>query len=138
MRKVNANTHETQVRPDDVPAATSSASHVPERRRPVLKLVMVGLAARWAADDERRRKAVLERRIAQVTRSFAAALHDGREVQAAFDGVLDAMTQEQQQAFLRGLLESADEALAAAGRMLVEVFTEATNTNTGRKARGRR
>jgi hypothetical protein len=60
VRKVNLDTHETEVQSGDVPDNAPCDCEVAKRRRRALKLVMIALVAKRVTDDELRRQVVLE------------------------------------------------------------------------------
>ena len=86
-----------------------------------------------ARADGRRRRVLLEERVADVKRWMGAAFADGRDIEAAFRRVQDSMTPEEREEFLADFLASCGVAVRDAGRRMHDAFTESIG-NGGRNA----
>lgn len=86
--------------------------------------------------DERRRRRLLERRIAEVRRLLGVALDDGRRVEALFRQVAAEMTEEEREEFLREFLNSCGAVVRDAGHRLRDAFVESVRDG-GQHARSR-
>jgi hypothetical protein len=130
VRKVNLDTHETEVQSVDVPDNAPCDCEVAKRRRRALKLVMIALVAKRVTDDELRRQVVLEHRIAEVRRWFDGSRRDGREIEEAFRRVCKTMTPEEQELFFDDFIRSWGSVMTAANRRLKDAFVEAVGPGT--------
>jgi hypothetical protein len=100
--------------------------------------ILVALVARHAEEDgARRRRALLERRIAEVRRAFGSALDDGREIERRFRQIAGTMTREEREEFFSEFLASCGTVLGTAGNEMRKAFVESVRHGV-RQTNGRR
>jgi hypothetical protein len=124
----------------DAPTETTATveSAAASRGRQLLVRILVALIARQAEEDgARRRRALLEHRIAEVRRAFGSALDDGREIERRFRQIAETMTIEEREEFFRGFLASCGTVLGTAGNEMRDVFVESVRHGV-RQTNGRR